>query len=786
MHKDNEMRKIILVLIAIATILPNIFIATSVQADNPLRDTNGKLVNVGDKVIVGTGKNAIKAEYLGTTIDNRTKKTAYKFKATIAAPIMTDSGKSINNSWSYDSKADKYILSDNLFTATVNAFNGIVIVTYNNSTSSWNPVLNIGEDKPEMGKATLLSVDPINANYRNNTIQWEYKSGKNIVALRRLRVIEGVISEYWVFDKAPNGDIKIVENFGGDSKYKRPAYALDADYNPINLASDSQSKTVKLSDLSKAVYPITIDPTSTYVTASDDGYMDSGVAIGSWANARTYDTGIGGGIYSASSVLNLGSFDYSDGDYVTTKSFVFFDTSALPDATTVTSATLYLKSLDHSSFLYTGLGAWTVYLQGGVSSTYPHLPLVDADFSYANYTGNYGSIASSSLTQNTYSAITLTASGKSAISTTGVTKFVLREKEHDVDNVTPSGDYYNWRNLWQPYAYEMGSGYWPYLEVTYTASAPDISSVDASNILDTQAQLNGSVLDDGGDSVQITFGWDTSSHAADFSAYSNNYTITSGNYTSGQTPYYVKNGLTAGTLYYFNVKGVNSGGTDYGTEKSFTTTDSGGVGAPTYFRGISANNTISLSWVTGTSANTTMVRYQQGSIPSSNTTGTLLYRGGLTYTSISGLTAGRTYGFVAYAISPTGAWSTSNATLLLTVAYDAAASEDIASKGAPTNYWMESDHTRLSNMLFYNEMNRLFDVWDLDLDIAWLIFFVLIAITIGVWIAMSTGHALFGGVVAVILMVLFGLMGQVPYILPTLTTLAMVSINYLVNQNRGM
>jgi hypothetical protein len=105
------------------------------------------------------------------------------------------------------------------------------------------------------------------------------------------------------------------------------------------------------------------------------------------------------------------------------------------------------------------------------------------------------------------------------------------------------------------------------------AAAPSATTSAASSVAGTTANLNGSV-DDKGASTTITFEYGTTSGAG--GSYTNlgiapasNGTLAAG---SGATS--VAKGLTGlayNTTYYYRVKAVNSQGTTYGNEQSFTT-----------------------------------------------------------------------------------------------------------------------------------------------------------------------------------------------------------------------
>jgi hypothetical protein len=113
------------------------------------------------------------------------------------------------------------------------------------------------------------------------------------------------------------------------------------------------------------------------------------------------------------------------------RGFVFFDTSSLPDDSTITSAKLRL-------FLWINYSDvdFDVVVQSGQPS-YPHYPLRPEDFYYDHYDGNGGSLHISPDDDTPgYRTITLNESGTSWINKTGLTKLCLRSSR-DVENRPP-------------------------------------------------------------------------------------------------------------------------------------------------------------------------------------------------------------------------------------------------------------------------------------------------------------------------------------------------------------
>ena len=144
-------------------------------------------------------------------------------------------------------------------------------------------------------------------------------------------------------------------------------------------------------------------------------------------------------------------------DYTVLRSYLYFDTSAIPDNANITSAKLRLYiHLDDSD------ADFNVTIQNG-QPTYPHVPLVVADYNLNYYSGNGGYFDTSGVALNSYNNITLSATGLSWISLTGRTKLCLRN-DKEINNIVPSDgvpESVGFRSS------EMGAGYLPILEVTY-------------------------------------------------------------------------------------------------------------------------------------------------------------------------------------------------------------------------------------------------------------------------------------------------------------------------------
>ncbi len=124
-------------------------------------------------------------------------------------------------------------IDNNLFHAVVNKVSlGLAALSDQpggaraNDAVAFYPQLYIGgvEVKPNTEVPRLLEYDPVNENYHNNTLEWDYG-----VCLRRLRIIEGRLLGSWVFSFNPGKDVTIRYNQSGQFRLKLGRYALDND-----------------------------------------------------------------------------------------------------------------------------------------------------------------------------------------------------------------------------------------------------------------------------------------------------------------------------------------------------------------------------------------------------------------------------------------------------------------------------------------------------------------------------------------------------------------------------
>lgn len=498
------MRRFILSIVLIITVAATLLAPGAAVADHP-----GK---IGGNVDAGSHRispNAV-TQYTGRQWYSAAQgQQVYEYKIRIdAAPAYIDN-QLIDTTW-HSKSSTKYEAGTNLFRAKVTG--GITTVTYNGQDMVWSPQVFVGQVEYKCPNTpTLLSVDPINSNYHSNTLSWDYG-----VCERRLRLIEGMISETYVFKTDPGSDVQIKSNVIKDDNFvgECPVYAYDAAGASIPISSD---KIIKATDLRGAAYPVTIDPTETYYTSASDGYCQH-------SDALPYNTiWTAASSTSAFSSYTTNTIGQSTGaSYSISRAAFYFDTSAIPDAAIITSGNLSLYGQsDHTTTDF------NITLQTG-APTFPHDPLAVGDYFKDNYTGDGGNKSTSLFTTSGYNNISLTATGLTWVDKTGTTKFIIRSSR-DIAGTAPGGDEYL-----TVYSYEQGAGYRPYLEVTYTsASAPTVSTNPASYITKTTAQLNGYLSADGGETCNASFEWSQSTGAWYNSSWKNRIQLTiNGSYVS--------------------------------------------------------------------------------------------------------------------------------------------------------------------------------------------------------------------------------------------------------------
>ena len=186
---------------------------------------------------------------------------------------------------------------------------------------------------------------------------------------------------------------------------KNLVYKEDAFRTYISGATDITSEIA--TDVADSIAPF---------SSTSDGKITK-TFDGNYLTARDSATGI---VSAGGTTTNIGQ-QLSMTYYEVQRSFFFFDTSAIPDTATITSATLSLYGQTKD----TATADFDMVIQNG-QPTYPHDPLVIGDYAHANYAGDGGSFNTAGLSTVAYNVITLNAAGEGWINLTGTTKLMVR------------------------------------------------------------------------------------------------------------------------------------------------------------------------------------------------------------------------------------------------------------------------------------------------------------------------------------------------------------------------
>jgi len=147
--------------------------------------------------------------------------------------------------------------------------------------------------------------------------------------------------------------------------------------------------------------------------------------------------------------------------YTVDRSFVYFDTSSIPDTADIVSASVFLYGATDSSTT-----DFDIVLTNGMS-TYPHDPLAAGDFDITHYSGTGNdTFSTAGFSTAGYNELTLTSTGLGWINVTGTTKLAICSSR-DIAATTPTGDEY----VTVYTSDQAGTDKDPYISVTYWSPA---------------------------------------------------------------------------------------------------------------------------------------------------------------------------------------------------------------------------------------------------------------------------------------------------------------------------
>jgi len=192
------------------------------------------------------------------------------------------------------------------------------------------------------------------------------------------------------------------------------------------------------------------------------------------------------------------------------------------------------------------------------------------------------------------------------------------------------------------FTYATEGGLWstsdnsPTCQGDTAVAVPTVTNgVGATNVTDNDARLNGEVTDNGGENPTVTVFWGTVDGATTPASWSDNASL--GVQGVGTFYHDITDNLTASTLYYYRMRAVNSGGTDWANSSANFTTTTSALQAPTYFTLADLGGiTVSANWTKGVNTTYTMIRFKRDSYPTTVSNGELVYYGDGTTDNFSG------------------------------------------------------------------------------------------------------------------------------------------------------
>lgn len=435
-----------------------------------------------------------------------------------------------------------------------------------NNRLSYNPQLFLNGIEQICGQPILLPVDPLNPNYLENTLEWNYG-----ICKRRLRQIEGGVYGSWTFPTNPNGEVRIKYNQTGDYKLRLGQFRISNDEEVI--------KPGDFDELAKiGGYPVIVSDSATYYpdanpeTTSVDGQARQSYAAAAGVSWATIIAAAGNNA-ADSSTSDYPTYISEDGTGYDNKwkalyrCIFLFDTSGLPDTAIISAAVLSLYGIGKNDTgtaiapnvnLYSSAPASNTAVVGGDFDSLGTTPFCDTPITYANWK-----------TASPYwNDFDLNAAGIAAIDKAGVSKFGTRNANYDVAATAPAWTASGTHRV-QAYFSEQGTGYKPTLVVTYTLPivAPTVTTQAVSDIATTTATGNGNITDTGGENASawgVCYNTTGNPTTADSTA-AGSGSGGAGAFTAPMTS------LTNVTKYYVKAYATNSAGTGYGAEVNFTT-----------------------------------------------------------------------------------------------------------------------------------------------------------------------------------------------------------------------
>lgn len=403
----------------------------------------------------------------------RDLKSNKKFAVISQLPMVDADSNKVEVGWQ-DTGLGSFIAKNNLFQATVSGSVNIVVKNDQPDGRKQGDQLiftpQVFLDGIERLTATpiLLAIDPINPNYSQNVLEWDYG-----ICRRRLRIIEGKLLGSWIFFTNPNGEVRLKYNQIGDYNLKLGRFQINNDEELI------PSKAFADPDFG---YPFTINDTSTFYpdasaeTSSVDGYAVRSGVDQTWANIRVADGITADDEAVAIQLHSMRSSTTNNQWSRISRGIILFDVSALPATAVISAVTLSLYgqgkrdelSIAHDINVFASTPATNTAVVAADLTTVGTTAFSTA-ITYANWL----------IASPFWNDFILNATGIAFVQTAadgdGIVKLGTRNVNYDLNAQAPAWS----SNLISDlacYAAEQGNGYKPKLIVTYIALFQTVGS----------------------------------------------------------------------------------------------------------------------------------------------------------------------------------------------------------------------------------------------------------------------------------------------------------------------
>jgi len=360
----------------------------------------------------------------------------------------------------------KHLAKPNVFTCSVDSL-AIELVslgsrfTARGQSVGWEPRVYLNGVEQHCGSPTVLLIDSTNPNYHNNVIEWDYG-----ICKRRLRQIEGFISDHKIVYSNPHGEVRVKLNQSGDLKLSLSA-AIDAEGNPLGRV-EGDEEIVSAEEFNKVVYPVTIGASLPVYSTSSDGYNRI-LTQATWdaaytaANANNSD--------AVGDIIKIQTYRVAADNWNCGRGYLYFDPSAAAGGTvTGVVAGFYGESLDEHDAGHADLGV----VEGLQSDPFDNADYGDHRTQDTLLHADYHDV-SASWHLDDYNDITFNAGGitvvQTAIDAPANVKLCTRVRG-DITDTDPTS-----ANLLRFWSNEKGAGKLPRLVITYTPAVTFIPTV---------------------------------------------------------------------------------------------------------------------------------------------------------------------------------------------------------------------------------------------------------------------------------------------------------------------